>query len=167
MTATSRAIALVLLVVVLTTTAVTAGSRTRTATVSVTMSALAKLSLSRATLSFPDADPDTTPNIPATGGAIGITAKARTTLGSTVTLTVRAANDLKSGTDTIAVTNLEWTGSGSGFVPGTMSATADQTVATWTTSGVFIGSQAYTLVNAWTYPTGSYSTTLTYTLTAP
>jgi hypothetical protein len=139
----------------------------RPATASVTVSALAKLTLSSTTLAFPDADPDTTPNIPASGGALTITAKARTTIGSTVTLTVQAANDLKSGLDTILATQMQWTATGTGFVPGRMSKTAAQSVAAWTGSGSWTGAQSYTLVNAWTYATGTYSTTLTYTLTAP
>ena len=139
----------------------------RTATATVTVSALAKLTLSSTTLAFPDADPDTTPSIPASGGALTITAKARTTIGNTVTLAVQATNDLKSGLDTILATQLRWTATGTGFVAGTMSRTAAQPLASWTSSGSWTGTQSYTLVNAWTYATGTYSTTLTYTLTAP
>lgn len=107
------------------------------------------------------------PNIPASGGPIAITAKARTTIGSTVTLSVEAANDLQSGLDTIPATQLRWTATGTGFVAGTMSKTAAQTVASWTSSGSWTGSQTYTLLNSWAYATGTYSTTLTYTLSAP
>jgi hypothetical protein len=139
----------------------------RTATATATVNATAKLTLSSTSLAFPDADPDTTPAIPASGGAITITAKARTTIGSTVTLVVQAANDLKSGLDTILATQLTWTATGTGFVAGTMSKTAAQPVASWTSSGAWIGTQSYTLLNSWTYATGTYSTTLTYTLTAP
>ncbi|MCX6549746.1 MAG: hypothetical protein NTY02_01860, partial [Acidobacteria bacterium] len=57
-----------------------AKSVTKTATASVTVSALAKLTLSTASLAFPDADPDTVPAIPATSGPVTITAKARTTI---------------------------------------------------------------------------------------
>jgi hypothetical protein len=139
----------------------------RTATATVTIAAAAKLSLSSTTLAFPDADPDTTPDIPASGGPIVISAKVRTTIGSTVTLAVQAANDLKSGLDTILATQLRWTATGTGFVAGTMSKTAPQAVGSWTSSGSWTGSQAYTLLNSWTYATGTYSTTLTYTLSAP
>jgi hypothetical protein len=146
---------------------VDAASLSRTATATATVNAAAKLSLSSTTLAFPDADPDTTPNIPAAGGPITITAKARTTIGSTVTLAVQAANDLKSGLDTILATQMQWTSTGTGFVAGTMSRTAAQTVGLWTSSGSWTGSQTYTLLNSWNYATGTYSTTLTYTLSAP
>ena len=48
-----------------------------------------------------------------------------------------------------------------------MSQTAAQRVASWVSSGSWTGTQTYGLLNSWTYATGTYSTTLTYTLTAP
>jgi hypothetical protein len=144
-----------------------AASLSRTATATATVSALAKLTLSSTTLAFPDADPDSVPSIPASGGPLTITAKARTTIGSTVTLVVVASDDLRSGLDVIPATQMRWTTSGTGFVSGTMSKTAAQTVASWVSSGAWTGTQSYTLTNAWTYATGTYSATLTYTLTAP
>jgi hypothetical protein len=144
-----------------------AASLTRTAVATATVNALAKLTLSASSLTFPDADPDSVPNIPASGAPLTITAKARTGLGSAVTLTVQASANLQSGLDTIPISQVRWTATGSGFVAGTMSATAAQPVATWVSSGSWIGTQSYTLVNAWTYAVGTYTTTLTYTLTAP
>ena len=142
-------------------------SLTRTATATATVGALAKLTLSAATLAFPNADPDTVPDIPASGGPLTITAKVRTTIGSTVMLVVQASDDLRSGLDLIPASQLRWSAGGTGFVPGTMSRTTAQTVASWVSSGAWTGTQTYTLVNAWNYATGTYSTTLTYTLTAP
>mgnify|MGYP001049743476 FL=1 len=139
----------------------------RTATATVTIGGLAKLTLSATALAFPDADPDTVPAIPAAGGPISIGARARTTLGSPVTLVVQAGSDLRSGLDTIPATQLRWTAVGTGFVGGTMSYSAAQPVASWTGSGAWTGTQSYTLLNSWNYPTGTYSATLTYTLTAP
>ena len=40
-------------------------------------------------------------------------------------------------------------------------------VATWTGSGLHNGSQQYFFRNLWTHPTGTYTTTLVYTLSAP
>ena len=148
-------------------TATYAVSLSRTATATATVTALAKLTLSTAAMTFPDADPDTVPNIPAAGLPLTITAKVRTTIGSTVTLAVVATNDLLSGVDVIPVTQMSWTASGAGFVPGTMSRTTAQAVGSWISSGSRTGTQSYTLANAWTYATGTYSTTLTYTLSAP
>ncbi|MCX6549744.1 MAG: hypothetical protein NTY02_01850 [Acidobacteria bacterium] len=147
----------------------TLGAATATSNVSVsaTVAATAKLSLSSSTVSFANADPDTTPSIAATEGAITITAKGKTATGSTISLTVLAAADLTSGSDTIPISNVTWTASGTGFAAGTMSKSAAQTVGSWTTSGSRAGTQTYALANSWNYPTGSYTATATYTLTAP
>jgi len=144
-----------------------AASLSRTATATATVTALAKLTLSSTTLAFPDADPDSVPNVSASGGPLTITAKARTTIGSTVTLAVVATNDLRSGLDVIPVTQMRWTSTGTGYIAGTMSKTSAQVVGSWVSSGAWTGTQSYTLANSWTYATGTYSTTLTYTLTAP
>ena len=144
-----------------------AATTTSGVTISVAVSALAKLTLSAATVTFVNADPDTTSSITASEGAITITAKAKTATGASVTLTVLAANDLKSGTDTITINNVTWTASGTGFAAGTMNKTTAQSVASWTGSGNRIGTQTYALANSWNYPTGAYSATATYTLTAP
>jgi hypothetical protein len=127
---------------------------------------LAKLSLSASAIAFPSADPDVVPVIPASPLAITITAKARTTPGGAITLTVEASDVLRSGTDTIPIDALQWTGSGPGFVAGTMSATNAQPLGSWINSGARSGTQAYRLQNSWTRATGTYTTTLIYTLTA-
>jgi hypothetical protein len=140
---------------------------TATVTVSAVVSATAKLSLSSATVSFPNADPDTTPSIPSSEGAITVTAKAKTSSGATVSLTVLAADDLRSGSDAIAISNITWTVTGAGFAAGTMNRTTAQTVASWLNSGSRTGTQSYALANSWNYATGNYTTSATYTLTAP
>ena len=144
-----------------------AATDTKNVTINATVSAVAQLTVSTATLTFPSADPDGTPSITATEGVVNITAKARTGAASQVTLTLKAATDLTSGTDTIAITNITWTVTGAGFVAGTMNRTTDQTVASWTGSGSRAGSQTFALANSWAYTAGSYSATATYTLTAP
>jgi hypothetical protein len=144
-----------------------AASQTQNVTGTATVAALAKLSLSTSSITFPDADPDTTPSIAPSQGAITIIAKGRTSLGTTVTLTVLASDDFRAGTATILVNNLTWTATGAGFVAGTMSKTAAQTVGSWTDSGNRSGTQSYLLQNSWNYATGTYSLTLAYTLTAP
>ncbi len=144
-----------------------AASDTVTVAASAMVGGLAKLALSTSAISFPDADPDTVPFIPAGGGSITITAKARASPGATITLTVEAQDDLRSGTDTIPASALVWTASGPGFGDGTVVRGAAQTVAAWTSSGVRTGTQLYTLRNLWTYATGTYTLTLVYTLIAP
>jgi hypothetical protein len=126
-----------------------------------------KLTLSLSALTFPDADPDLQPLIPAWEGPITITAKARATFSNEIILTVLATDDLRSGMDVIPIAQLAWTTTGAGLTGGTMSHTLAQRVATWTSSGTFAGTQTFTLGNSWTYPTGSYGMTVTYTLTTP
>jgi hypothetical protein len=143
-----------------------AATDTKTIAVSATVSATAKLALSSATLTFPDADPDSTPSISPNEGAITITAKGKTSAAGNITLVVKSGGNLISGTDSIAISNLTWTHTGAGYSDGTMG-TTDQALGSWTGSGNYGGTQTYRLANSWAYMTGSYSATLTYTLTAP
>ena len=131
--------------------------------VNATVSSRAKLTLGTASITFADSDPDTVPSI--TVAPINLTVKARKASGS-VTVSVVASADLTSGTDTIGISNLTWTATGSGYVAGTMALT-DQSLASFANSGSYAGTQTYALANSWTYATGSYSTTVTYTLTVP
>jgi len=144
-----------------------AAAQTSTATLSANVGAVASLTLSSAAVAFPDADPDVVAQIPATGGPLVITAKSRATGGAQVVLSVQAADDLRSGVVVIAASNITWTGSGAGFVAGTLSKSSPVTVATWTGSGVRSGSQQFFFRNLWTHPTGTYTLTMTYTLSAP
>lgn len=141
-------------------------AQTANGTLNAAMNGLARLSLSSAAITFPDADPDTVPNVPASQGPIGVTAKARTSVNGAVTLTVLAAGQLRSGVNTIPAANVTWTATGPGFSGGTVSATTPQTLGTWSGSGVRTGTQAFLFRNLWTYSTGTYSVTLTFTLTA-
>ena len=144
-----------------------AAATTSNLSVAATVSATAKLSVSAATLTFPNADPDTVPSIAATEGTVNITAKSKTGAAGAVTLTLLSGADLTSGSDIIDISNVTWTASGAGFVAGTMNKSTAQTVASWTGSGNRSGSQTFALANSWSYPTGSFSATATYTLTAP
>jgi hypothetical protein len=137
-----------------------------TLAVGANIAGLARLSLSATAIAFPDADPDVVPMIPASPVTIAITAKARTTPGGAITLTVQASGPLRSGTDTIPIGALRWTSSGPGFQGGMMSANMAQPVGSWSNSGVRSGTQAYRLRNTWTRATGTYTTTLIYTLSA-
>ena len=138
-----------------------------TATLNANLPPVARLSLSTTSISFPDADPDLVPSVPASPPVLTITAKARASQGGTVTLTVEAADDLRSGRDTIPVSALTWTATGSGFVSGTLSRTTPQVLATWAGSGVRTGDQSFRFANKWTYATGTYTVTILYTLSAP
>jgi hypothetical protein len=141
-------------------------AQTSNATLNAPITSMARLSLSSAAITFPDADPDTVPSVQASQGPITLTAKARTAPNGTVTLTVLASDHLRSGINTIPASNITWVASGAGFGNGTLSATAAQVVATWSGSGVRSGTQTFFFRNLWSYPTGNYTLTMTYTLSA-
>ena len=143
-----------------------AATATSNVTVGATVAASAKLTLGSSTVTFPDTDPDIT-SINATEGPITITAKARTAAAGTVTLTLLAGGDLVDGGNSIGINNVTWTATGTGFAGGTMNKTTAQSVGSWTGSGTQAGSISFRLANSWSYPTGAYSASATYTLTAP
>ena len=140
-----------------------------TVTVTANVSAKAKLTINggtTASISFTDADPDASPTVSAS--PLDIAVKARTTGNGAVTLTVRASQALTSGTNTIAITALKWSSTGTNFATnGVSSSTAEVSVLSASGSGNHTGQQTYALDNSWAYATGTYTTTLTYTLTAP
>jgi hypothetical protein len=138
----------------------------QTMTINAAVADRAKLTLGVAAISFPAADPDTDPSIAAPENPVAVTVKVHTGSASTVTLSVEANGDLDSGSDTIAISNVTWTAAGAGFVSGAMDTSA-QPAGSWTGSGQRNGTFSYFLANDWTYPTGSYSQTVVYTLTAP
>lgn len=144
-----------------------AASATANGTVTANVNAVANLTLSSNNLTFASADPTVTPNISPNEGAISVTAKARTSAGADVTLTVKAADDLKSGANVIGIDQVSWTASGSGFGPGTMSKATDQAVGLWTNSGQHSGTLNFLFANSYNYATGTYTAAITYTLTAP
>ena len=134
--------------------------------VTVNVASRARLTLGVAAISFADADPTTTPSIPASS-QVTVNVGARTSSASNITLTLLATGDFASGGNTIAINNLTWTAGGAGFVAGTANATTAQNVGTWTGSGLRAGTQDYVMANSWAYVPGSYTTTLNYTLTVP
>lgn len=144
-----------------------APAQTRTATLNVTINGFARLTLSSSGISFPDSSPDTVPQVPGTPGPLAITVKARTTATANLRLSVLASDDLRSGVRTIPASNITWTASGAGFVAGTLNRTTAQPVGSWTGSGVRSGSQGLLFRNLWTHPTGTYTLTMTYTLSSP
>ena len=143
-----------------------ASAQSDTATLNASINSQARLSFSTVSITFPDADPDTVPNIPALQGPITINAKARTSVNGAVTLTIQANDQLRSGLDTLPASQVTWTATGSGFTNGTLSAASAQVVAAWTGSGVHTGTQTFFFRNLWSYPTGTYTLTMTFTLSA-
>jgi hypothetical protein len=135
-------------------------------TATVTVNGRARLDVSATDVAFADADPTATPSIQA-DVTLDILAQVRTTPASAVTLTVQAGGDFTAaGGATIAINNLTWTTTGAGYAGGTAAASA-VSLGTWTGPGARNGSQTYFLANSWAYAPGTYTTTLSYTLTAP
>ena len=141
--------------------------QTRTVTLSTSIAARAKLQFGLLAMSFLDANPDSVPSNPANVNPLSVTSSARTGSILTTTLTCLASGDLISGTSSIAIGNMTWTATGTGYVGGTMNRTIAQNAGSWTGSGQRIGTFSYFLANSWSYTVGSYSTTINYTLTAP
>jgi hypothetical protein len=125
------------------------------------------LTISPTSINFPNADPDTVPLIPATENPVTVHARAQVSGNKKVSLTVLAGGDLVSGSSTIPIGNVTWTATGTGYVAGTMSNTSPQTAGQWQRSGDWLGTLSFFLKNSWSYATGHYVQTITYTLTAP
>lgn len=127
----------------------------------------AQLTITPSSLNFPNADPDNVPSIPANENPVTVQAQAQVSGNKTVTLTVLARGDLVSGSSTIPISNVTWTATGSGYRAGTMSRTTPQIAGRWQRSGNRTGTFSFFLKNSWSYATGNYTQTVTYTLTAP
>ena len=144
-----------------------AASTTANLDINAAVSSRAKLTLGQATIHFVDADPDNTSSIAATENGVTVGVKARTASAASVTLQVSSAADLASGSDSIAISNITWTAAGTGFVGGTMNKSAAQSAGSWTGRVNQNGTFSYFLANSWNYAPGTYTATVTYTLTAP
>lgn len=142
------------------------GLESASATLSVNVGSHARLVFTATSLVFPDANPDQVPLVPGSP-SIGITAKARTPKNAQVTLTVQAADHLRSGITTIPASLITWDGSGAGFVRGVLSHASPQLVGVWTGSGTRDGTQSFVFQNSWTHPPGIYSVTFVYTMSMP
>jgi hypothetical protein len=142
-------------------------SQTRTVTLFTNIATRAKLIFGSSTLSFPSANPDSVPSVPANINPVSVTSNARTGSSQSVTLTCLASGDLISGTSAITVSNISWTSTGTGYQPGVMNSLTSQNTGTWTGQGQYTGTLSYFLANSWTYTAGNYSTSVNYTLTVP
>ncbi len=142
-------------------------SDTETLTINAIVAARATLTIAPTTINFPDADPDATPSIPANENSVSVQSKVRTSSAGVSTLTCLANGALQSVSDAIAISNVTWTASGAGYVPGTMSDVAAQNVGSWSGSGTRNGNFDFSLANSWDYNVGSYTQTVLYTLSAP
>lgn len=144
-----------------------AGSSIITLDVQADDSATIQLTIDQTSINFPSANPGSVSKIASSQNPVTITASANIDTGSTATLTALATGDLVSGMDKISISNVTWTVAGDGFVPGTMSNGSSVTAGSWQGPDQHVGVFSFFLANSWSYATGNYSATVTYTLTAP
>jgi len=125
------------------------------------------LSLSRTTIPFASADPDTTPSIAAP--VVTVTYRVRFNGGNNWQLTLLASGDLSSGSATIAVSNVTWTATPAPFQAGTMNRAVAQRLAggTGDINPARTGQVTFFLANSWSYDVGTYTASFIFTLTAP
>jgi hypothetical protein len=127
----------------------------------------ATLTINMTSITFPSENPGAVPVVPANENPVAVTASVQIDDASTATLTALAGGDLVSGSDTIAINTVSWTATGGGLLPGIMNKVTPVLAGSWTQSGTYNGSFLFYLANSWSYATGNYSQTVTYTVTAP
>ena len=126
----------------------------------------ATISVSPGTFAYPYGDPDTTPNCigPQLTISYKVTGKP---IGWTITV---QGTDLNGPMPPIPVSNVSWTATGNFFMPnGTLRATA-QTLAQQLNGHAATtqyGYVTFSLLNSWTYNAGTYTQTITFTITIP
>jgi hypothetical protein len=114
------------------------------------------------TIQFISSNPSV-PSVPAVQNPISV--EVRYSGRDNWVLTVSAGGDLVSGANTIPISNVFWTASGTSFVPGTLSRTQAVPVANGgrAPSGDD-GTLRFFLKESWDYASGSYAQSLTFTI---
>lgn len=126
------------------------------------------LSISPASINFPDNDPDAFPASQASG--VTITVDPAGIGGSAVWyLHVLARGNLVSGSSTIPISNISWTSTNQPkFKNGSMTTSVPGTLVAQSTGGTAeTATVTFSLQNLWTYSTGTYAQTVDFTATSP
>jgi len=118
------------------------------------------------TLTFPAADPDVVPTVAATENLVQVDVSVHGAPGLTAQLSVQAGGDLVSPGTSIPISQIGWTGQGTGFGSGVLSWQNPQLVGQWIGKTTVTGYLSFWLANSWSYALGSYSQNLVYTLIA-
>jgi hypothetical protein len=126
-----------------------------------------RLLLSRSTINFPDADPDTVPSVPASENPMTIGVRVTGNSHDAWRLEVLASGDLVSGPNTIPISNVSWTAKPLPFINGKLDRTTPQVVASGSGNVVVTGTVSFFFKNSWDYFNGNYSQVFIYTLSAP
>lgn len=147
-----------------------AASDTANVTLSATISSSATLTLSNTTVTFNQGELPPNAMQAAENGTATVNATFRTASTAPATLKVKATGDLvDTNLDTILITALKSSATGDSFFlsgPITWSKSAGVTVGSGQ-SGSYNGAFTWTLDNSWSYATGTYTSSATYTLSAP
>jgi len=125
-------------------------------------------SVSPSSISFADADPDTTPSI--TAANLTVSYLLTKSGGANWRITVISGTNLTSGAASIPISNVTWTATPvPPFQAGTMSTTVGQTVASGVgdVKSTLTGTVVFHLANSWSYNVGTYSATFTFTMSCP
>ncbi len=126
------------------------------------------LSLSRNTIPFASADPDTTAQVQAP--PVTVTYRVRGNWFGNWQLTLQSSGNLTSGPQSIPISTITWTATPAPpFQAGTMSAALAQRLAAGSgnVDPARTGQVLFFFANSWDYNVGNYSTTFTFTLIAP
>lgn len=127
------------------------------------------LTISPTSITFPSADPDISPTIPAPPVVVSVRVR-QNQANSPWLLTVLANGDLIAGSQRIDITNVTWTATPAPpYQNGTLSKTVAQRVAggTGNVNPANDGSVTFRLANSWNYSAGTYTQTIVFTLSAP
>jgi hypothetical protein len=149
---------------------------------SLTLAQSLSLTVSPSSISFPDANPTSVPNLPASSTVQVVVNASGFSNNATWGVRALAGGDLlNSDGSVIPISNLSWTASGSGICwPGSCSCQAGigsktnpQTIISGSGVTGILGFGNYTcnvnfsLVNRWSYNTGSYAQNFTITASNP
>jgi hypothetical protein len=137
-----------------------------------------QLTVTPSSITFADANPSTTPVI-AAGATVSVGLKVTGASPTEPwTVGVLANGDLVSGGHTIPIDNISWTVAGPtdgtcqrpcACSAGTLSRVTGRTIfsGAGNTGSAPLCHQTYQLVNSWSYAIGSYTQTVTITVTSP
>lgn len=127
-----------------------------------------ELAITPTVITFPPADPDTTPLVQSP--PITVSYRIRGAGNVPWQLTVLASGHLMSGGSTVDISNVTWIATPAPpFRSGTLNHTVAQVLAAGvgTVNPTSTGSVTFRLNNSWTYDTGTYTQTVVFTLSTP
>ena len=127
-----------------------------------------KVAFDRTSVTFNTQAYDVNTVVPVQAAPLTVSAKARVPPNQRIVMTVQADGPFVSGTSTIPANKLSWTMTGAGFqAGGTANANAARMLGSWRGSGDYTGTQTYEFLDSWDYSVGTYTLTMTYTVTLP